>query len=63
VIFSTTSAREAKLSDADGGDHVDAGRQQFGDVLPPGGVTRAGRVTVRQLIYQRDLGPAREHCA
>ncbi len=41
-------------------DHVDPGPQQLLHVLPALLVTRAGHVRVRELVHERDLGPARE---
>ena len=45
----------------DGGDHVDAGVEQLGDVLPALLVPRPGHVGVRELVHQRDLRLAGEH--
>ena len=45
----------------DGGDHVDAGVEQLGDVLPALLVPRSRHVGVRELVDQRDLRLAGEH--
>ena len=50
-----------QVLDVDGGDDVDAGLQQFLDVLPALGVARAGHVGVRELVDERDLRLAGEH--
>ena len=42
-------------------EHVDAGGEQFLDVLPALRMPRAGRVRVRELVDEGDLGLAREH--
>jgi hypothetical protein len=47
-----------QVPDTDGGDHVDSRRQQVLDVLPSGAVARAGRVAVREIVYQRHRGAA-----
>src|SRR6185437_10593370 len=49
-----------QVLDVDGGDDVDAGVQQVLHVLPALGVPGTGDVGVRQLIDERDLGPAGE---
>src|SRR5215468_9776532 len=51
-------AERFQVRDADGGDHVDPRREQVLDVLPPRGVTRAGRVAACKIIHQRDLRAA-----
>jgi hypothetical protein len=61
VIFFTHVGQRFQVADADGGDHVDAGRQQGLHVLPPVGVSRARQVAVGQLIDQSNLGPAGQH--
>ncbi|SQE13500.1 hypothetical protein BP312_01351 [Bordetella pertussis] len=48
-----------QVLDVEGGPDVDAGRQQFLDVLPALGVARPGRVGVRQFVEQQQAGPAR----
>ena len=50
-----------QVLDVDGGDHVNAGVEQLGDVLPALLIPRAGHVRVRELIDQRDLRLAGEH--
>ena len=50
-----------EVLDVDGGDHVDAGVEQFFDVLPALLVTRPGHVGVRELVDQRDLRVAGQH--
>ncbi len=40
---------------------VDAAIQQFQDILVAPAMARAGRVSVRQFVYQGDLRPAAEH--
>ena len=47
----------------DGGDHVDSRRKQVLDVLPSRAVARAGRVAVREIVYQRHRGAAGQHRA
>ena len=44
-------AKRFQLADADGGDYVDACRQQLPGVLPSPGVTRARRVAVGEIVY------------
>ena len=41
-----------QVLDVDGGEHVDAGRQQLFHILPALGMARAGRVGVGQLVDQ-----------
>ena len=60
VIFSHDVVERLEVLDVDVGDDVDAGVQQFLDVLPALLVPRAGHVRVRELVDQRDLGPAGE---
>ncbi|VVN48175.1 hypothetical protein PS662_06084 [Pseudomonas fluorescens] len=43
------------MLDVDRGEHVDAGGEQFLDVLPAFGVTAAGGVAVRQFIHQHQF--------
>ena len=50
-----------EVLDVDRRDHVDAGVEQLLDVLPALLVAAAGHVGVRQLVDERDLGPAGEH--
>ncbi|MNX70688.1 hypothetical protein D3C86_1019590 [compost metagenome] len=45
----------------DRGPDVDAGGQQFGDVLPALGMPAAGGVGVGQFVHQHQRGMAREH--
>ena len=49
-----------EMLDVERRDHVDAGVEQRLDVLPPLLVARPGNVGVRELVDQRDLGPAGE---
>ncbi len=51
-------AERLQVLDVDGGDDVDAGREQFGDVLPALGVAGAGRVRVGELVHEGDRGAA-----
>ncbi|VVN05801.1 hypothetical protein PS662_03586 [Pseudomonas fluorescens] len=44
-----------EVLDVDRGEHVDAGGEQFLDVLPAFGVTAAGGVAVRQFIHQHQF--------
>ena len=50
-----------EMLDVHGRDHVDPGRHQLLDVLPPLLVAAAGDVGVRELVDEHDLGHAREH--
>jgi hypothetical protein len=51
-----------EVLDVERGDHVDARVQQHLDVLEALGVAGAGDVGVGQLVHQRHLGPAGQHC-
>ena len=50
-----------EMLDVDVRDDVDAGLEQFLHVLPALLVPRSRDVRVRELVDQRDLGPARQH--
>ncbi|BFO16015.1 hypothetical protein SHKM778_24030 [Streptomyces sp. KM77-8] len=53
-------AQRLQVLDVDGGEHVDAGGEEFLHVLPASGVAGAGGVGVGELVDQRDLGAAGE---
>ncbi len=50
-----------QVLDVERGVDVDPGGQQLLDVLIALGVARAGRVGVRELVHQRQLGSAGQH--
>jgi hypothetical protein len=50
-----------EVLDVERGDHLDAGVEQLGDVLPALGVPAAGDVGVGQLVDERHLGPPGQH--
>ena len=50
-----------QVLDVDVGDDFDARGQQLLDVLPALGVPRSRHVGMRELVDQRDLGPAGQH--
>ena len=50
-----------EVLDVHRGVDVDAGGQQLLDVVVALGMARAGRVGVRQLVHQRELGSPRQH--
>src|SRR5471030_2260485 len=47
-----------QMLDVDGGEHVDAGVEQFLDILPALGMARTGRVGMRQFVHQDQRRPA-----
>ncbi|MNI41835.1 hypothetical protein D3C73_960990 [compost metagenome] len=44
-----------QMLDVDRGEHVDAGGEQFLDVLPTFGMTTAGRIAVGQFVHQHQF--------
>lgn len=49
-----------QVLDIEGGPDVDAGAQQFFDILPAFGVTRTGNVAVSQFIHQQHRRTSRQ---
>ena len=48
------------MLDVERGPYVDAGRQQFVDILPALGMTAAGHIAVGIFVHQQQIRPARQ---